>query len=65
MEANEINREIATWIRSEMEFALDTAENGKIAVEKVARSASAPYDAVLMYIQMPESTVRTPSSHAA
>ena len=54
VEDNEINREIATLILSEMGFALDTAENGKIAVEKVARSVPAPYDAVLMDIQMPE-----------
>ena len=54
VEDNEINREIATLLLSEMGFALDTAENGKIAVEQVARSASAPYDAVLMDIQMPE-----------
>ncbi|MBQ9720399.1 MAG: amino acid permease, partial [Oscillospiraceae bacterium] len=54
VEDNEINREIATLLLSEMGFALDTAENGKIAVEKVAKSVSVPYDAVLMDIQMPE-----------
>lgn len=34
-------------------FEVDTAENGKIAVDKVRESAPGYYDLVLMDIQMP------------
>ena len=34
-------------------FTVETAENGKIALEKVAASLPGYYDAVLMDIQMP------------
>jgi CheY-like chemotaxis protein len=53
VEDNEINREIASLILGECGFQLDTAENGKIAVEKVANSTPGEFDAVLMDIQMP------------
>ena len=53
VEDNEVNREIATLILTEFGFQLDTAENGKIAVEKVANSKVGDFDAVLMDIQMP------------
>ena len=53
VEDNEVNREIATLILTEFGFQLDTAENGKIAVEKVANSKPGDFDAVLMDIQMP------------
>ena len=49
----EVNREIATLILSEFGFRIDTAENGKIAVEKVAASKPDAYQLVLMDIQMP------------
>ena len=52
VEDNELNMEIATTILREAGFEVDTAENGRIAVEKV--KASDGYDAVLMDIQMPE-----------
>ena len=53
VEDNEINREIATMILTDMGFALDFAENGQIAVEKVKASKPGDYDAILMDIQMP------------
>lgn len=53
VEDNEVNREIASLILTEFGFGLDTAENGQIAVDKVANSKPGDYDAVLMDIQMP------------
>ena len=53
VEDNEVNREIASLILTEFGFGLDTAENGKIAYEKVADSTPGDYDCVLMDIQMP------------
>ncbi len=53
VEDNEINREIASLIFEEFGFQLDTAVNGKDAVEKVANSTPGDFDAVLMDIQMP------------
>ena len=53
VEDNEINREIAETLLSQAGFKVETAENGKIAVEKVARCGTGHYDAVLMDVQMP------------
>lgn len=53
VEDNMVNREIASLILTEFGFQLDTAENGKEAVEKVAASKVGEYQAVLMDIQMP------------
>ena len=53
VEDNELNREIAVEILREYGFTVDTAENGAIAVEKIATSASTTYDLVLMDVQMP------------
>ena len=53
VEDNSINMEIAKMILEQMGFAVDTAENGKIAVDRIAASAPGDYDAVLMDIQMP------------
>ena len=53
VEDNEVNREIASLILTEFGFGLDTAENGKIAYEKVAASKPGDYDCVLMDVQMP------------
>lgn len=52
VEDNEINREIETEILEDLGFTVDTAENGKIAVDKVAAEGSG-YSVVLMDIQMP------------
>jgi CheY-like chemotaxis protein/anti-sigma regulatory factor (Ser/Thr protein kinase) len=49
-----VNREIASAILRKMGFVLDTAENGKMAVEKVANSQPGFYKLILMDIQMPE-----------
>ncbi len=53
VEDNEINREIAVLILTEFGFEVDTAENGRIAVDKVSAAEPGRYDAVLMDIQMP------------
>ena len=50
---NELNREIATEILQEYGFEIETAENGKIAVEKVEQAAPEYYEVVLMDVQMP------------
>ena len=53
VEDNELNREIAFEILNEYGFIVDTAENGKEAVEKISASKPGDYDLVLMDIQMP------------
>ena len=53
VEDNEVNREIASLILTEFGFQLDTAVNGRQAVDKVAASNPGDYDAILMDIQMP------------
>ena len=53
VEDNMINMEIANMILTDAGFTVDTAENGKIALEKVSASEPGYYDAILMDIQMP------------
>lgn len=53
VEDNELNREIATEIIRMSKADVDTAVNGKEAVEKVAFSPMGYYDLVFMDIQMP------------
>ena len=53
VEDNELNREIAGEFLLEMGFAVDYAEDGKKAVEKIEAAAPGYYDLVLMDIQMP------------
>ena len=53
VEDNEMNREIATEILEENGFAVDTAEDGDIAVEKMKAAKAGDYDLVLMDVQMP------------
>ena len=53
VEDNEMNREIATAILSELGFVIEQAENGAIAVDKVANSTDGYYDIILMDLQMP------------
>ena len=53
VEDNEINREIATMILLQNGFVLETAENGRIALDMVSGSEPGYYDAILMDIQMP------------
>ena len=54
VEDNQINMEIAKMILTQAGFMVETAENGKIAVDMVAASDPDYYDAILMDIQMPE-----------
>ncbi|MCG8609658.1 MAG: response regulator, partial [Pseudomonadales bacterium] len=51
VEDNAINRQVAIGFLDETGVALDIAENGKVAVDKVAENH---YELVLMDIQMPE-----------
>ena len=53
VEDNAINLEIAQMLLEQMGFQVETAENGKVAVEKVSASQPGHYDAILMDIQMP------------
>ena len=50
VEDNELNQEVATELLRDAGFIVDLAENGAIAVRKVAETT---YDIVLMDIQMP------------
>ena len=53
VEDNELNREIGAEILQMTGAEVETAENGKIAVEKVEASPEGLYDLVFMDIQMP------------
>lgn len=53
VEDNELNREIAEEILTEAGFSIDTAEDGKIAVDKITSADQGAYDLILMDIQMP------------
>ena len=48
-----VNMEIANMVLSQAGFIVDTAENGKEAVEKISDSKPDYYSAVLMDVQMP------------
>ncbi|MCM1023140.1 MAG: ATP-binding protein [Prevotella sp.] len=53
VEDNELNREIATEILKEWGFLIETAENGREAVDVVKASEPGYFAAVLMDVQMP------------
>ena len=53
VEDNALNREIATEIMGMTGATIDSAENGKIAVEKVMEAPEKWYDLIFMDIQMP------------
>ena len=53
VEDNELNREITTEIIGMTGVTIDSAENGKIAVEKVMEAPEKWYDLIFMDIQMP------------
>ena len=53
VEDNDINREIAQTLLSQSGFAVDQAEDGKVAVEKFVRGGPGRYDAILMDVHMP------------
>lgn len=54
VEDNELNQEIASEILREAGFIVDVAEDGIVAVEKMASAAYDRYDLILMDIQMPK-----------
>ena len=54
VEDNALNRELALEILKETGFAVDTAEDGEIAVQKMKQAAPGQYDLILMDIQMPK-----------
>ena len=53
VEDNQINMEIALMILKQAGFMVETAENGKTALDKISASKPGYFDAVLMDIQMP------------
>lgn len=53
-EDNELNMEITKSILEMVGFAVEVAENGKVAVEMYARQDAGYYDVILMDIRMPE-----------
>lgn len=53
VEDNEMNREIAEEILKENNFIVESAEDGKYAVEMVKKSEPGYYDVILMDIRMP------------
>ena len=54
VEDNKVNMEIANMILTQAGFTVETAENGRIALDMVKASEGGYYDAILMDIQMPE-----------
>lgn len=52
-EDNELNLEIVTEILSMTGLNIETAENGKLCLEKFCKSANGYYDLIFMDIQMP------------
>ena len=54
VEDNELNQEIAQSILEENGFRVDVAEDGTVAVERMAAAGKDLYDLILMDIQMPE-----------
>ncbi len=53
VEDNMINMEIANMILTQAGFTVETAENGKVALDMLTASEPGYYDAVLMDLQMP------------
>ena len=63
VEDNAMNREIAVEILSETGVAVDTAENGQIAVNLVKDAPSGTYDLIFMDMQMPVMDGCTAAEH--
>ncbi len=53
VEDHPLNAQIAAKLLEKQGMLIDTAENGQLAVDRFAASATATYDAVLMDIRMP------------
>ena len=54
VEDNEINQQVAKEILERASFKVTLAENGKEALQLIAKTVSPSFDAVLMDLQMPE-----------
>lgn len=54
VEDNELNMEIAKYMLENWGVEVDTAENGRIAVDKFGDSQPFTYDLILMDVRMPE-----------
>lgn len=52
-EDNETNREIETYILAQIGFEVETAEDGKQAVDMIKKSKTGYYDVIVMDIMMP------------
>ena len=52
-EDNPVNMKIARLILTQAGFSVETAENGRVAVDMVSASEPGYYDAILMDMQMP------------
>ena len=53
VEDNELNREIATELLEDNDMLVETAEDGRLALDKVLEKGIGYYDLILMDIQMP------------
>lgn len=53
VEDNEINREIETELLERMDFIVDPAEDGQIALEKMKQASPGDYDLILLDLLMP------------
>ena len=53
VEDNMINMEIARMILEQLGFSVETAENGREALDRISASAAGTFDLILMDIQMP------------
>lgn len=53
VEDNDLNMEIAKGVLEEVEIEVDTASNGRVAIEKLLEKESSYYEMILMDIQMP------------
>ena len=53
VEDNELNQEIAQTILESVGFAIDTVDDGSVAVEQMKKMPAGTYDLILMDVQMP------------
>lgn len=53
VEDNEINREIEADLLERLNFIIDPAENGEVALQKITQAATGTYDLVLLDLRMP------------
>lgn len=53
VEDNEINREIEAELLERLNFIIDPAENGEVALQKITQASPGTYDLVLLDLRMP------------